>query len=83
MQANTSTIMMPPLQGDYAVGVRTQPVNLGVRGTFATGMTGSSVPAVHAGDFARGTRSRLHTHRNAVPADFARGLRLGESRAAA
>lgn len=71
MESNTSTVMMLPLQGDYAAGVRTKPEARGARGTFATGMNGSTTPLVrHHGDFAAGVRSHLHLH-HGVPGDFA------------
>jgi hypothetical protein len=82
MEANTSTVMMLPLQGDYAAGVRTKPEALRVRGNFATSMSGSSPLARHHGDFAAGLRSHLHLHLH-HPGDFARGLRAGESTAPA
>lgn len=82
MEANTSTVMTVPLQGDYATGVRTKPEAPSVRGNFATSMSGSSSLVRHHGDFAAGLRSHLHV-RHHHPGDFARGLRVGESPAAA
>jgi hypothetical protein len=85
MEANTSMVKMLPVQGDYAAGLRTQPETLGGRGSFATGMSGSTASLVrhHHGDFAAGIRSHLlhlHLHRRG---DFAVGMRVGESPAAA
>ena len=83
MQTNTSTVVTLPLHGDYAAGVRTKPEARGARGTFATGMSGSTARLVrHPGDFAAGIRSRLHLH-NAVPGDFASRARVSESPATA
>ncbi len=83
MEANTSMVMMLPLQGDYAAGVRTQEQARGARGTFATGMTGSAVrPVRHHGDFAAGIRSHLHLH-HGVPGDFASRVTVAQSPASA
>jgi hypothetical protein len=84
MEANTSTVMMLPLQGDYATGVRAKPEALRVRGNFATSTSRSAPMVRHHGDFAAGLRSHLHLHLHLHhPGDFARGLRVGESPAAA
>jgi hypothetical protein len=80
MAANTSTVRMSPLQGDYAAGVRTKPQARGVRGTFATGMSASTpmARARYHGDFAAGIRSHLHQH-NVVLGDFASRVDVGVS----
>jgi len=85
MEANTSMVMMLPLQGDYAAGARTKPEACGARGTFATGMSGSTAPLVrHHGDFAAGIRSHLHLHlHHGVQGDFASRVRIAESPASA
>ena len=80
MEANTSTVKMLPRYGDYAAGLRTKPETLTVRGSFATGTSGSNTSLVrHHGDFAAGIRSHLpypHLHHRG---DFAVGARVGES----
>jgi hypothetical protein len=79
MESNPSTVM----QGDYAAGVRTKPETRGVRGTFATGMSGSTMPRVrHHGDFAAGIRSHLRLH-HGVPGDFASRVSVAEAPASA
>ncbi|MGO9973311.1 MAG: hypothetical protein ACLP01_10965 [Solirubrobacteraceae bacterium] len=79
MDTSTSTVTTLPLQGDYAAGVRTNRDARGARGTFATGMSGSTARLVrHHGDFAAGIRSHLHLN-HAVPGDFASRARISES----
>jgi len=82
MEANSSLVVFTPVQGDFAMGVRTTPVTQAARGDFATGMRGAARPvARHHGDFASGLRSQLH--RVTGPGDFAIGLRTGKSPAGA
>jgi hypothetical protein len=82
MEVNTSTVKLLPWQGDFAAGLRAEPETLGVRGSFATGMSASTAsPVRHSGDFAAGIRSHLpHLHHSG---DFAAGARVGESPASA
>jgi hypothetical protein len=83
MEANSSSVLMLPTQGDFATGVRTQPDVLRFRGAFAAGMTRSTKPLPQRhGDFAAGIRARMHDV-VAHHGDFALGLRVAESPATA
>lgn len=82
MEAYTPQVLMLPVPGDFAAGMRTKPETLEKRGSFATGMSGHSRPLpAHRGDFAAGLRSHLHDF--VLPGDFARGLRASTSPASA
>jgi hypothetical protein len=82
MEAQTPQVLVLPVQGDFATGLRTKPEILRVRGSFATGMSGHGKPApAHHGDFGAGLRSRLLYF--VLPGDFARGLRASQSAASA
>ncbi len=79
MEANSSSVLMLPLQGDFASGLRTKSDAVRIRGNFATGVTNRPEALIprHHGDFAAGIRARLqHHHHPALPfGDFAIGLR--------
>jgi len=67
----------PPVQGDFAAGLRTRARAADSHGTFATGMCQSSAPAAGTvGDFASGARSH-----SGAPAtgDFATGMRARDA----
>ncbi len=78
MEAQSSSGLKLPNQGDFATGVRTQPDAPRLRGTFATGTSRSTKWLPHGhGDFAAGIRARMHDV--AHHGDFALGLRAAES----